>query len=267
MPDIKLPQTFTNSHFKKFDKSYHDFFATADNFKPKDDKIEISDLRHVYFELSNMCNYASIHPQCPVSMQKKKIILKSSIVKKVIDELGKNNFHGYISFHRYNEPTNDPRLFEFISYAKKFCSRAKVRLLTNGFYLNQTMVDELYESGITILDVSGYGFKEYNRLINLKAKFPYRVFFSVLDNRKSLYEREKINLTKPCFAQTNDLTINCEGKIPLCCLDFKNKHIFGDLNKDSLKKIVNSRFFRRVFSNLSHGKRSLDLCSRCNWSR
>lgn len=266
MSSFHAPPTFKNRHFQKIDKEYHDFFATLENFKFSN-KVSINDLRHVYLELSNMCNYAAIHPQCPVSWQKKKIILKSAVVKKVIDELGENDFHGYLQFHRYNEPTNDPRLFEFIYYTKTHCPSARVRILTNGFYLNQEMADEFHRAGVAILDVSGYGLKEYDRLTHLKVKFPYRVFFSILDNRKSLYESNKINLFKPCFAQTNDVTINCEGELVLCCLDFKNKHVFGNLNKDSLKKIVDGRFFQNTFNNLSKGKRLLDLCSRCSWSR
>ena len=254
-----------NKNYKKKEKFYKNFGVSDNSSLPV--KLQIKDIRHVYFEISNLCVYSNIHCKCPVSLQKTKKILSSKIVKKVIKELGNNNYQGFIAFHRYNEPLGDPRLFEFISYVKKYCSKAMVRILTNGFYLTQEIIDQFKISGIEVLEVSGYGMKEYTRLSKLKADFPYRVFYAIFDNRKSLYEKKKINLSKPCFAQLNDITINCEGKLGLCCLDWKNNHIFGDLKKISLKKILNNPSFLQVYKNLTQGKRNLDLCSRCDWQR
>lgn len=267
MAEFKKPPIFKNKEYQKVEKAYLSFFATPANWPANKDRVEISDLRHIFFELSNLCNYANIHPQCPVSWQKKKVILSTKVVRSVIDQLGKGGFSGYIAFHRYNEPTNDPRLFEFIAYVKKHAPKAKIRLLTNGSYLNQTMADALVEAGLNILEVSSYMLKEHERLIKLKLKIPYIVTFQILDNRKTIYETEKLNLSKPCFAHINDITVNCEGKMPICCLDWKNQVIFGDLNKDSLKKILHSRLFTQTFKLLSKGTRNLDICSRCNWSR
>lgn len=256
---------FKNKYYREKEKFYQNF-DVSDN-SSLGDKVTIKDLRHVYFEISNLCVYSAIHPKCPVSLQKTKKILSSKIVKKVIKELGNNKYEGFIAFHRYNEPLGDPRLFEFISYVKTHCPKAMVRILTNGFYLTQEIVDDFKESKIEVLEVSGYGMKEYRRLKKLKATFPYRVFYAIFDDRKSLYEKKKINLSKPCYAQINDITINCEGKLGLCCLDWKNKHIFGDLEKTSLKKILNSNFFLETYKNLTQGRRTLDLCSRCDWQR
>lgn len=219
MSNRNFPLIYKNKYFEEEENIYKNFFA-SDNKQPYDLKrVTLSDIKHIFFELSNMCVYAHLHPRCPVNLQKDKKVLSSKIVKKVIDELGKINFKGFIAFHRYNEPLIDPRLFELISYVKVRCPKAMIRILTNGFYLNQTIIDELYDHGIESLEVSAYFPEEYKRLIKLRAKFPYEVFCSILDTRLSLYDRKKINLRKPCYAQINDITINCEGRLSLCCLD------------------------------------------------
>lgn len=69
--------------------------------------------------LSNLCNYACIHEKCPAHFIREKEIVSSKNVKAVIDELGDMGFDGRLSFHIYNEPMIDPRLFWFIEYAKK----------------------------------------------------------------------------------------------------------------------------------------------------
>lgn len=71
MSNFKKPLVFKNKQYKKIEKDYLGFFATAANWPSNKETVEINDLRHVFFELSNLCNYASIHPQCPVSWQKK----------------------------------------------------------------------------------------------------------------------------------------------------------------------------------------------------
>lgn len=260
-------QVYKNRHFQRKEKIYRDFLASDDNLPSDLTKVGLSDIRHVFFELSNMCVYAHLHPKCPVNLQRTKKVLSSKIVKKVVDELGKHNYKGFFAFHRYNEPLIDPRLFEFISYVKDRCPKAMVRILTNGFYLNQTIIDELCDLRIETLEVSAYFPEEYKRLIKLDVKFPYMVFCPILDTRISLYNKRKINLLKPCYAQVNDITINCEGKLSLCCLDWKNKYILGNLGKDSLEKIISSRKFLSVYKNLVEGKRTLDICSKCDWQR
>ena len=44
-------------------------------------------IQRISFEISNTCNYTSIHPECPVSCYKHARILDENIVFKVIDEL------------------------------------------------------------------------------------------------------------------------------------------------------------------------------------
>lgn len=224
-------------------------------------------VKRISFELSNMCVYSYLHKRCPTAWEKEKIILPSSVVNGVIDELSKIDFSGIIAFHIDNEPLIDPRLFKFIDYAVTKCPNAKIHILTNGFYLNQTMIDELCEMKVWLLMVSAYSIDEYRRLCSLKAKMPYRVFYSVLDSRKFMYDRKPLNLNKRCFALVNDLSVTCTGDITPCSLDWKHMHSFGNLYNESLEEILNKEATIKVYLGLAKGKRELHLCQRCDWGR
>lgn len=58
-------------------------------------------------------------------------------------------------------------------------------------------------------------------------------------------------------------TINVSGEVVLCCLDWKNKYVFGDLKCESLNDVINKDDFKRTYRN----KGNLDICRRCTMGR
>lgn len=224
-------------------------------------------VRRISFQLSNLCNYTMIHKKCPLSQCTEKIILPSKVVYSTIDEVSEFNYNGIFGFHIYNEPMMDPRLFLLISYVKKMCPKACALICTNGYMLNQQMMVELEEIGVDSLNVSAYSISEYNRLVELESKISYQVMPMQLDDRESLYDRIPLNLKKSCHAPLNEVCIAPTGDIILCCLDWKNKHTFGNLINHDFLSLINGKEITDVFQELSAGCRSLDLCRCCDWSR
>lgn len=224
----------------------------------------------VSIELSNICNYATIHTKCPLNKSiKEKNILPLKIVEKVLDELALYNFSGTISFHTYNEPLMDPRLFYIISLAKEKCPKCKIYILSNGFYFNQTIANDLISVGADRIDITAYSKSEYERLLKIKISKPYSIFYSPkvedLDDRLEIYNdcSEKQCSNKPCYNVLNDIIITCDGKIDICCFDWKRMYVFGDLEKQSVKQIVNEKEFKNTFFDLAHGKRKSTMCINC----
>ena len=224
-------------------------------------------IMRVSIELSNCCNYANIHKKCPVSRYEQKKVMETEIVHKVLDELAQYNFSGEIDFHRYNEPMIDKRLFDFIEYTNNVLPNARISILTNGFFLNQEVMEKLEKYNIWLITVSSYTFKEHERLIKLKTTIPYKVYYSHLDDREDIYSRKEINSTVPCFATLRDVTVNCFGDVSICCLDWQNLFTFGNISSNTLKEILNSEQFLKVHNDLFNGKRNLDICKRCDWQR
>ncbi len=236
-------------------------------------KIEKNILKYtnrISIELSNLCNYSRQHLKCPLnSTSVEKKILSLKVIEGILKEISDYNFAGIISFHTYNEPLIDPRLFYIIDMTKKYCPKAEVFILSNGFYFNQNIANELVDIGVDRIDITAYSLKEFEELKKINVKIPYSVFpaFKItdLDDRKDIYNKinisEKIN--KPCYNILNDMIITCNGKIDLCCFDWKRKYCFGDLEKQTIKQIIVETELYKSFIELAKGVRKKEICQNC----
>lgn len=69
----------------------------------------------------------------------------------------------------------------------------------------------------------------------------------------------------PCFSLWMFPSINWDGKVSICCVDWNENEIIGDLNKDSFKDIWASekiRLYRKYHLDGQYGK--IPICQRCN---
>lgn len=225
----------------------------------------------ISIELSNLCNYSKMHKKCPLNKNNaEKKILSLETIRKIIDELSENDFSGVIAFHTYNEPLIDPRLFYIIDLVRSKCKKAKIFLLSNGFYFNQTIANELVEIGVDRIDITAYTPKDFKDLKKIKISIPYSIFPSFnpdsLDDRLCIYDKStltKKNIIKPCYNILNDIIITSDAKISLCCLDWERRHCFGDLNKQSIKNIILETGIYEEFKKIASGNREREICKNC----
>ncbi len=236
--------------------------------KTKDIYHNISE---VAIMLSNLCNYAILHTQCPAHHVKKKEIMPGSKVYQILDELAEDGYEGSICFHIYNEPTIDPRLFMFIQYAKKRMPNCRIRVYSNGYYLNQTMVEEFRDVGADVLTTTGYGVEEYERLVDLNVTYPFSVVWGHLDERLDWYQGENAEqklVNSGCYTFLNQLCIYSNGEIGTCCLDYKTPYQLGNVFERSLKETLGEKELIAFQDELINGNRSrCSLCSNCHWNR
>ena len=155
----------------------------------------------------------------------------------------------------------------FIKKTKTMLPNVNIDLLTNGFYLTNTLAKEYEKNGVSIIRVSAYSQAEYNRLSKIELTIPYIVQKIKMDDRLEWYSAPKIKNNKPCYAPLNEINITASGDIILCCLDWQKKYTFGNLYRQSLKNILQDQRVYELYNKLSKGDRFLDLCQRCTWSR
>ena len=230
-------------------------------------------MTEVAIMLSNLCNYAEIHQKCPASCILEKQIMPSRIVYKILDELAMSKYHGTICFHIYNEPLIDPRLFMFIQYIKKTMPSAKVKIYSNGYYLNTTMFEELHEIGTNVLFTTGYGKHEYERLIELDTEMgmALSVCYGNLDDRMDYYTKKStthIVSNDICDTYLYQIPIYSNGDIGTCCLDYRHPYGLGNINECSLENCLRDRRIIDFQMKLLRGDRTtFPICTNCCWRR
>ncbi|MBR4981572.1 MAG: SPASM domain-containing protein [Lachnospiraceae bacterium] len=219
----------------------------------------------IHIELSNICNYSSIHKKCPLNREQEKVIMSIKKIKKIINELELVNYDGVIGFYIYNEPLIDPRLFYIMEMVKNKLPKCRIELTTNAFYFNQTMLNELFEYGCNRLTVSAYGYKEFERLISYEIEAPYVVYYSSFDDRLNQYRETEIAIkNKQCSSFINFVGISCTGDLYLCCMDYEKRFKLGNVFESNLKELLNGENIKYYTDNLIEGNRNIcNLCKNC----
>jgi MoaA/NifB/PqqE/SkfB family radical SAM enzyme len=199
------------------------------------------------------------------------VFLPGKLVRSTVDELARAGFDGTIGFHVYNEPLCDPRLFLLIDYVRRNLPLARIRFSTNGLWLTQEMLDELILVGLTAIHVSCYSDLEAHRLVHLDYKQLDTQLDRerLLDSHLQIYEQPVVHDSRPvCSAPLGEIIIWRDGRVGLCCIDWKRQHIFGDLRKEELMEVLDRGEMFRTWQQLQIRNRScLDLCSRCKRAR
>ena len=67
----------------------------------------------------------------------------------------------------------------------------------------------------------------------------------------------------PCF-QPKKVIVLSDGLVALCCVDIDGKIPLGDLNKQTLKEIFDSKIYKQTYESQMNRVCKLDLCKNCS---
>ena len=69
------------------------------------------------------------------------------------------------------------------------------------------------------------------------------------------------------FPKLNHFMMLPDGTVCLCCMDFGQKHVLGNLVRDSYKDIIDSNELKKVRSGMKHDLEMDILCRNCSYGR
>jgi hypothetical protein len=155
------------------------------------------------------------------------------------------------------------------------CPFAKFLLWTNGDLLDPNIDNNEFLKKFHNIVISNYGGRErYAYYAKLQKAYPNIVriidyqTIDDLDNRKTIYENEPSN-TFGCVRPFHiELPIDCYGNVHLCCRDYNNSCVIGNVKTQSILNIIRSETYRSCENSIKQPLLDLktcpDVCKRCD---
>jgi radical SAM protein with 4Fe4S-binding SPASM domain len=206
---------------------------------------------------------------------KKERLMSEEVFKAIVDQLAEMGFWGRLSPHFYGEPLLDERLSKLMAYARKKLPLTKLVIFTNGDLLDPELYKELVDAGVDGFLVTQHGEKPSPKLVKLRRqreekpdrgiRFDYRVFTSEseLSNRAGLVDHAVLETKTDCDIPSENITIDHEGNVILCCNDYHSTVTWGNVREQHLTEIWQGKEYQRIRRNLKKGEFELEICRKC----
>ena len=215
-------------------------------------------------------------------------IMSLEIFNKIVNELSKLNFNGDILLYLENEPLLDKRILELIEIAHKKCPHAKIKLYSNGVFLTNELLCNLFDAGLSFLRLNDYTMVQANKpkkkefyeidsklktfnyyLKNKKKVKIYKYFPQInkLSNRSGLMEGVGIPtpLNLFCNRPFEEMYINFKGEAIFCCNDWLYEERMGNISNNSLAKIWANKKYALLREQLQRNNR-IKICYECDYT-
>ncbi len=213
------------------------------------------------------CNYTCSF--CPVG----KITLPGGrmsmeLYEHVLAQLG--DFRGELRPYLMNEPLLDKRIVELCRLARERTRARAITIQTNGSRLTREMAEELVRYATIIVNdytednsvlarLRSYGIRSKNLI--LVDRDPH----ATLSNRAgNVPGRPVVRLRQFCVRPFTQVYVTSDGKLVLCCQDWKFEEVMGDLRQHTLAEIWNNERYRQLRTDLLSRNRT-GLCSKCDF--
>lgn len=228
----------------------------------------------IAMELSDWCNLAKLHEACPAHHRPGKTFLSTKVIEDVVGYAGRVGYKGAFCWHIYNEPLADKRIVSLCEMVRDRCPTSMGSLIwTNAELLDADLARTLVKAKVYLFRVSLYTKKIAERMREVALEVPeanwaFSSYIQGFDDRREQYTRRN-DRRNPCYAPLVDLTINHNGHLQLCCMDWACSTTFGDLNSQSFEQAMGEAYpmMKQVQSDLIGGERLFRICQGCDLER
>lgn len=252
-------------------------------------------------ELTQDCNLRCKF--CPIStIGPKKIHATPEIMAQIGTQLAELNPDLRIEIAGRGEPLLAPDAVECVRRLREPLPHAHIGLFTNGVLLlkNPNLAKELFAAGLNILNVECYNgtydrhranmektgvpvhhfsdFSAYRK--HPRAKYPAIVLVpDILEDDARVrqlhnvagaippvtYKPKQLPLAKRCAHPFREITVNSDGEISFCCVDWRHQASFGNVATTTLRKAWYSKKRRAMLTRLYNQDRNFTPCRECDY--
>ena len=239
---------------------------------PKINTIEIETVNRC----NNDCSFCPVSKGNDIREMKK---MSDELFYGIIDELSAINYDGYLSLFSNNEPLIDPRMMNFLKYARTRLPNAKHALFTNGLlltrekylelikYLDYLIIDnysdefELMDNikELQEIDISQYG--------NCEVRVEVRRKNQVLSSRGGLAPNKKDagEYHSACVLPFMQMVIRPDGRVSRCCQDAYGLMTLADVSTEGVEGAWNSRAYKHTRElMINDGRTLVKGCKDCD---
>ncbi len=213
------------------------------------------------------CEFCFNHPRFEKRKQGKMTV---ELWHKIIDQLAEIHFSGRIGPHFFNEPLLDDRLPDLIEYARKKLPYAWIQINSNGDFLSEEVLLNLYTKGVNYFFITDYDEIEKTELKDLENKYPALISIAKnsemwrTDRGGEIFHKKKM-LDTPCLRPSSQIVINWEGEVLLCCMDYYARYSFGNLKDHDLFSIWWDKKFISVRQKIRQSRQQgFPVCYNCD---
>ena len=257
--------------------------------------------KNIYVEITNECNLACSF--CPSHILKLNEKMSMANFKIIIDKI--KDYTEGIYLHILGEPLLNKDIFDFINYASRYLkvslttngiliNKYHRELINNNLYIMNISLQCIYQlkeeqrdnyfklvrdliidpKRMVAVHLRIWNDKIKNRELNeyiLKKIEQYSLLSYPNVNLSLMDEFEWPDIEQnnysigTCLGGKKQLAIHVNGNVSLCCLDYQEKTIIGNIFQDDLEQILKNELYENALLGWQKDKPYFPLCQKCNY--
>lgn len=257
--------------------------------------------RAIQLETMDFCNRSCGF--CPNSRRpgSRDRLMPLNLLARIVGQLKAIGYRGRVSPYLRNEPLMDNRICDIIGSVRDELPGSVISLNTNGDrLLDEGFARTFFKSGIDAVIVNCYdGEEAYQRMMSLVRSLQSRGLVALWSEHARLLDMPArdavVNVTvkrvftakdsfwnrggsvpdvapagkyanlRNCKYPSRQMYVTYSGKAVICCSDWDEEVVLGDLTCERLSDVWCSRRYERYRTLHAEGRfKELPLCDRCN---
>jgi radical SAM protein with 4Fe4S-binding SPASM domain len=241
------------------------------------------------FNVTELCNRTcSFCPRVdPEVYPNRNEFLSTALYEKIMRELGEYDYAGKFLYSAFSEPLLHKELDKLIKLSKRFCPSARVESVTNGDSLTAEKLRWLFDAGLDTLLVSMYdgpeqeghflglreeaGLREEQMILRVRYLPQEENFGLTLSNRAGMVQIDELDvkaldepLAAQCYYPHYQMMVDYDGTVLLCPHDWGKRLKAGNLQKQSVLEVWNSKAMAFARKRLANSDRGFAPCNVCD---